>query len=1154
MHFFRNSLSKHLHPLLDPIVLKWTQDRHKPSRGFALIIAITLMAFIFLLLLSLATNVGMSRTSNQQSLKAFQAKQNALFAMKVALGNLQKHTGPDQRVTARADILDTDPATETIDGVNEPYWVGAWDAAEFLTDGVTANTNYERRLDWLVSASPRTPAPDEPWRTTADPITGPTDPNNTVTLVRSNLPGSSVGRAELEVSVETLPLAVDSSDSGAYAWWIGDEGVKARLDIEDAWQGATSLEELRRRYRTAQRNRIEGLTEFAPFFDITDPTFAQNLDKVSSWEQLRLLDSGNPLVTDALQEHFHNVSLYSSGLFTNTRDGGLRIDLSRGLYDKDADLLTYLNTAQGHTRLFDVAGEPVGSLPEWQMLQSYAQLSDDIITTGSIPEIQARRHRVPQFDGASTHGVYPLIQRYVLEFYARMDYVEDPVVNAPRTPDARYRMRLGIRPIIVLANPHNVRIAPAQYRIGNAQYYNGIRWYAAPGGSKTITRKQMRENMSGTRGWYHEWYFVTESVALEPGEAVYFTLPTSSNWQDEPRSPGTELYTGHNVLERGVRFSNQAILELHTNDSAVETTYSQINNNFYFGSASGGSMFISLKSYNWGYDYDPAGSPIHLWDNPSYNPTAIDQQTGDYMLMAIDGPGYATWATDDIRSADFVRMADDTSTGPSPGAGHFDLILQMDVVPRNSQYAPKGTPISQAEWVAASNIRYNFGNNNSDTIFIDDQADNRNSWASDDISFDSLGNWGYTTDASGYRSPWGPSLNPNEDTDGSGGGSGQNPGQFFNYLFDIPLAPLTSIAELQHANLFNISRTDASGTIQPAYAIGHSFADFGVGGARTISNDYIYQANRQLWDGYFFSTIHSTYTNAMIGITPLPNGRIRFLRDSLGNYPATADFMDFEQNAAHLTQQGAFNVNSVSTAAWETLLTGRNGIQAVINEPTTGLRETDSTTEALENPFSRVTHPGGAFFDHAATPPDDVDFDGQKLFFGGVSLTDAQVETLVQELVRWIKLYQLDHGRPILSIADFVNRWLRSGETDENSFGILERALADSGIRANFEALHTRGARAPGHLSQADILQTVGPVLTARSDTFTIRGYGAAVNPITSERESEAWCEAVVQRDPQYIDSSQTPDTRPANLNPINANFGRRYQVIAFRWLNADEL
>src|SRR5687768_980468 len=98
-----------------------TSAPSRPARarreGFALLITITLLAFLVLLLVSLAslTRVETQVAANNQTLS--QARQNALFALNVALGQLQKYSGPDQRVTARADITTVDDKlTRNADG------------------------------------------------------------------------------------------------------------------------------------------------------------------------------------------------------------------------------------------------------------------------------------------------------------------------------------------------------------------------------------------------------------------------------------------------------------------------------------------------------------------------------------------------------------------------------------------------------------------------------------------------------------------------------------------------------------------------------------------------------------------------------------------------------------------------------------------------------------------------------------------------------------------------------------------------------------------------------------------------------------------------------------------------------------------------------
>ncbi len=81
------------------------KSRPAPNHGFALVIALSLMAFILLLILSITTLVRVETQSANIQLAQLEARMNAQLGAMVALGDLQRYTGPDQRVTARADIL-----------------------------------------------------------------------------------------------------------------------------------------------------------------------------------------------------------------------------------------------------------------------------------------------------------------------------------------------------------------------------------------------------------------------------------------------------------------------------------------------------------------------------------------------------------------------------------------------------------------------------------------------------------------------------------------------------------------------------------------------------------------------------------------------------------------------------------------------------------------------------------------------------------------------------------------------------------------------------------------------------------------------------------------------------------------------------------------
>jgi len=85
------------------------------------------------------------------------------------------------------------------------------------------------------------------------------------------------------------------------------------------------------------------------------------------------------------------------------------------------------------------------------------------------------------------------------------------------------------------------------------------------------------------------------------------------------------------------------------------------------------------------------------------------------------------------------------------------------------------------------------------------------------------------------------------------------------------------------------------------------------------------------------------------------------------------------------------------------------------------------------------------------------------------------------------------------------------------------------------------------------VLQVIGSSISVRSDTFRVRAYGEVLDS-SGKIAAQAWCEAIIQRAPEYLDASDSPDTRPSNLNPINVKFGRRFVIVSFRWLHSDEI
>lgn len=369
--------------------------------------------------------------------------------------------------------------------------------------------------------------------------------------------------------------------------------------------------------------------------------------------------------------------------------------------------------------------------------------------------------------------------------------------------------------------------------------------------------------------------------------------------------------------------------------------------------------------------------------------------------------------------------------------------------------------------------------------------------------------------------------------------------------------------------------------------------------ARSIKDyhDHGFLNNDALWDNWFCSSITAqqqgpfyTRRNAKTVFSEfannsrsLPFSRLELIENNSSSLISELfDGNDPKEDAhkkiaKHLIINGGFNVNSTSKTAWKALFTGLKGRAITWYDRQNKSVKTEDFPDKLA--ISRFSLANS--IKEGVDAGDPASWDGIRL------LTEEQIDKLAEECVRQVKL-----RGPFLNMSDFINRRL-SSDDELARVGMLQAAIdwdefngntpqpsEKSSINGRFKGtqdmMKSNNWSVPfpaankgsfytgitGYVTQADLLKGIGNQLTPRSDTFTIRAYGDAVDPNTGQVIARAWCEAVVMRTPNYVDPTDSPDSFHVDqeglsshtLSEINKKYGRQLKVISFKWLSKDEI
>lgn len=1166
------------------------------------------MAFVLILLLSVTTLVRVETQSSSNALAQLAARQNARLAAMQALGHLQKSMGPDQRISFNAALFDTDPDTAELDNVANPLWVAAvrsvaenptTDPEQFpennrreilgfaTEDGLSGvelpSVDRADTIEWLVSSSnPQAqPAarirPSAPIESDAAGIMG--GPENVIEIARRKQTHSG-GTEEFPVEVGLVAITEKTGASGRFGWWIEDQGLKAQFNLSDQdpdFVGTVAdLPLTKDIYPKLQRRE----SNFA-HAHIADPTFSELINE----SLLQRLNYGSDL--------FELSDGWGNWLADRTADigfgnFGLPVDVVEGRLKQD--LTVYLETGLGLDDTDDIirggsgdsnySGTPLylrdfSNTPKFGVLRSWHDLGKEVAETSvnggviSNPSLNSRPQTEVQ------HGLHPNVWRAGVRIVAVVDGPLPNAVTGPQEVD----VFLIIAPIVELWNPYSVPIPPERYlvEISMPQRFRiGLENSAGSVSLDTVLAEfdfladgmllpESGYTFGGNRGWIKMVIdtgdLLSGGQGIMPGESLLFTPFPEPTPQVYVNQPASSFNSG-------------------TSDNYAVSQF--INDLEPFGFF----RFPVTKTIMLDPDETRYGSDIIPFSNPDagiYHRFSRLTDGGPELLTASD-PFHT-------HKADFRRQY----TGQLP-AGNFASTSRVNwnmQLPPASQIGKNyhrvgfaaavfgGAQHGGDRKVGLRNPRQGFLRANLGASSWNDPAHVTQAFFQDPWSH-------YATRWRRSMGPWGNdgTVDGFSKTNGGGNVNRLSTGTVAAH-FDFPrrYGPIHSLGQLMHANLNFVP-------FGPSYVVGYSRAPHTLSNRQNlretantiIENERIdlpYMVNASLWDRFYLSTIPQSDTfdpgNQDLA---LASNQLRIVPSWDGTYPSASQIANsqtaFNQSAANVLVEGAFNINSTSVAAWEALLLGKAGFSM------------DTAFPGNKGSFASTYNPSSddeiVLFPRFAEPVFGMAND--TLFTSGEPRSDAfyragvhitsrdSIRRLAETIVAEIK-----RRGPFLSLADFINRRLiRDQSTLDGDYmglmGTLDAAIhrvsqepgrlnhqlifRDSdplgtslGSAANAD--EERLLAVPGgthesalegyasYLMQADILSSLGSSLSVRSDTFIIHGYGETKDPATDRIIAEARCEMVVQRIAEPVDDGDS-------LVDPSGDFGRRFLIVAFRW------
>lgn len=1059
------------------------------------------MSFLLVLMLSLTLLIQVELRTADTAKQQLLARQNARLGLMVALGNLQKYAGPDQRVTARADILGTGSYVD-----QTKHWTGVWDS-----------TNPSKAPAWLVSGI--NPDPRAALTSQNSILIDLFDPND-VSYGNIALPG--VDRRETRVPSISFDVGTYRSSIG---FWVEDEGLKASVALPDRWHDLELVEyennglnynqpSTWRRDRARKmagsvfniRSDIERLISPSnaniPTHLVNssnpDPndrgrTTYRHFEKSTSLSELAMGEIQLPRkYLDFRSPDFTTVNYFT---LTNTLDGGVKQDLShlKRLYDNSA-----------------------GALP-------------------SQAELDAL------YDSPRWEYLTPEIFKFVNFFKDhRFDPRLPPPVIGPEVPE-----NTSLQPVIHSTAPVLTELvwsAGLGVRSTNSGPTNEVYLYFFVIGELLNPHGFDLATGNGTGAFPGDPSDVQVKIT---------NLPTITITNETTASAPTVIDLSDFVIAAGVNsFNDHAPGYMRPNFAPTSSYRSTISSNTQVGvfAVKIGELDAIPTSVRDDFRVEFGASDVRI---------ELRESNTNRIERASDRQQWGFFLTNEAKPAGVPTFTpnNDPSEGPRTfqtinlrNWGNFDIFYEGGQPGDGdlTRFVRGGTAMKRSGSGGALNdglvnfgIRMKFVDEWNETLASDypqqlsqlfQRADLRQPEIEIDMENPLVGD-GEFFDVFGPRE-----MDRTEfvrvDDFYKGAEFGSDLQNRIARHYEAPTQEPISIGALNQLHFRGF----------PAFPLGNLVIDrtaplLPLGSSTDLATGRL--PNRSLhnyFDRYFFSTLPENILD-WDQSEPLPNTKIKLAEPS-AKMPAAQVRSDLQspKSAKHLMVEGGLNVNSTSASAWEALLNHRvvdrfvytrsgTNAERFRQRPAINLERAYYSRSFTGDSNVESGSPSYSFYRESLA----VNFGAgimtkgpHESFIQGVrELSAQQTRELAEAIVREIQAFGTREGRGFTSMTEFLNE------------GIFQRSI-DSVTSINTPGGKPIPVLSPVYFSGGMLLNALSHYLFARSDTFKIKVASEITDPATEIVVGRAGAEATIQRFPQL-----------GNGNLAQSNF----KIVDIKWL-----